>query len=131
MKLDKYGYAELDPTLMIEFLLFCLELHQMESKQDLAEAYDGKMIDIQGNRTLVPKLAQASPEVEENTNENVRAFRVDEDDWSFKVDSWSAVKMVKPERNFQLGLLAKVVSREKNIEPVPVISYRHRIKNND
>jgi hypothetical protein len=43
MKLDKYGYAAVDPTLMIEFLLFCLELHQMESKQDLAEAYDGNM----------------------------------------------------------------------------------------
>ena len=64
----------------------------------------------------------------ENTEHNVRAFIVEEDDWNFEGDRWSAAKMVKPERNFQLGRLEQVVIREKNFELVPVISYRERRK---
>ena len=58
----------------------------------------------------------------------MRAFRVEEDDWNFEVDKWSVAKIVKPERNFQLGLVTQVVSREKNFKPVLGNSYRERRK---
>ena len=85
---------------------------------------------------LVAGPAQAIPEVEdeinvkdrENSEANVRAFRVEEDDWNFEVDKWSVAKIVQPERNFQLGLLTQVVSREKNFKPVLGNSYRERRK---
>ena len=54
----------------------------------------GTMIDRQGDRMLITKLAQAIPEVEHEINvkdrddhtENVIAFKVEEDDWNFRVD---------------------------------------------
>ena len=42
------------------------------------------------------------------------------------MDSWNTAKKGKPERNFQLGLLAKIVSCEKNFEPLPGNSYLQR-----
>ena len=34
------------------------------------------------------------------------------------MDRWNAVKMRMPDMNLPLGLLAKLVSREKNFEPI-------------
>ena len=100
MKLDKFGYAALDPDLMMEFLLFCLELHSWtdyirwnQSRISLKQMM-GTMIEKQGNRTLIPKLAQTIPVVEheiyvkdrDDHTENVIAFKVEEDDWNFRLD---------------------------------------------
>ena len=81
------------------------------------------LIERQGNRTLIHGLCQKIPLVEQEINvkdqnkpeEDAGAFTLDKDDCNIKVDRSSTAKLSRLERKLQLGLLAKVVSRKKNL----------------
>ena len=62
--MDKFGYTALDLDLIMEFLLFCLELHSW---------------------TMI-KNQEINVKDRDDHTENVRAFKVEEDDWNFRVD---------------------------------------------
>jgi hypothetical protein len=139
-KLDKFGYACIDPVLMMEFVVVCLYLyrwtkyikwnHTKISKNQLM----GTLIERQGNRTLIHGLCQRVPLMEHKINvkdqndpeEDARVFKLEEDHCNITVDMLSAAKLSRPERNLPLGLLAKIVSCEKIFKPVVRRTYKDR-----
>ena len=44
--------------------------------------------------------------------EDARVFELEEDDWNIMMDRLSLAKLSRPQRNLQLGPLAKMVSGE-------------------